>query len=52
MKIYKCGNCIKRKGIREGYTNLGGKYCLSLHKVPIKSSRVKGKCRYKDYKNP
>ena len=37
--------------MREGYTNSGGKYCLSLCKVPIGLNRVKGKYRHKDYKN-
>ena len=51
MKIYKCGDCIKQKRIREGYTNLGNKDCPGLCKMPIKLSRVKGKYGYKDCKN-
>ena len=38
--------------MREGYINLGGKGCLSLREVPIGLSKVKGKYRRKDCKNP
>ena len=52
MKIYKYSDCIEQKVIREGCVNLSGEDCLGLCKVPIESSRVKGKYRHKNYKNP
>ena len=51
IKIYKCSDCIKQE-VREGCANLGGKGCPGLYKMPIKLSRVKGKYKYKNYKNP
>ena len=52
MKIYKCGDRIEQEAMREGCANLSGKDCLGLYKVPMESSRVKGKCGHKDCKNP